>query len=205
MYSKRSSLIIGFHGCDKSVRDQLVNGKSSFKKSENDYDWLGHGMYFWDNDPERALQFAQFKKEHPQKGKKNIENPSIVGVIINPGFCLDLINSGSLELLKVGYDILIQNIEKSGRELQKNKPFKGGEDLIFRYLDCAVIETLHAFREDKGLESFDSVRGVFWEGDDLYENAGFKEKNHIQICIRNPNCIKGFFIPRESDDAFTMP
>lgn len=205
MYSKRSSLIIGFHGCDESVRDQLVTGKSAFKKSENDYDWLGHGMYFWDNDPERALQFAQFKKEHPQKGKKNIEKPSIVGVIINLGFCLDLINSGSLELLKVGYDILVQNIEKSGRELQKNKPLKGGEDLIFRYLDCAVIETLHAFREDNGLESFDSVRGVFWEGDDLYENAGFKEKNHIQICIRNPNCIKGFFIPRISDDAFTMP
>jgi hypothetical protein len=205
MYSKRSSLIIGFHGCDESVRDQLVTGKSSFKKSENDYDWLGHGMYFWDNDPERALQFAKFKKEHPQKGKKNIEKPSIVGVIINLGFCLDLINSGSLDLLKVGYDILLQNIEKSGRELQKNKPLKGGEDLIFRYLDCAVIETLHAFREDNGLESFDSVRGVFWEGDDLYENAGFKEKNHIQICIRNPNCIKGFFIPRVSDDAFTMP
>jgi len=27
--------------------------------------------------------------------------------------------------------------------------------------------------------------------------AGFKEKNHIQICVRNRNCIKGYFLPRE--------
>ena len=36
---------------------------------------------------------------------------------------------------------------------------------------------------------------MFIEGRDLYENASFKEKKHIQIAIRNHNCIKGFFIP----------
>ena len=45
--------------------------------------------------------------------------------------------------------------------------------------------------------AFDSIRGVFFEGDELYPGAGFKEKDHIQICIRNPNCIKGYFLPRE--------
>lgn len=205
MYSKKPGLIIGFHGCDEAVRDQLITGKYSFKKSENDYDWLGHGMYFWDNDPDRALQFAQFKKDHPQKGRKKIYTPSVVGAVIDLGFCLDLVNANSLEILKAGYNILVQNITKSGLQLQKNKPLKTGEDLIFRYLDCAVIETLHAFRNENGLHPFDSVRGVFWEGNDLYENAGFKEKNHIQICIRNPNCVKGFFIPREADDNFILP
>ena len=205
MYSKRSSLIIGFHGCDVIVRDQLVNSTSSFKKSENDYDWLGHGMYFWDNDLERALEFAKFKQEHPQAGKKPIENPSVVGAVINLGLCLDLINASSLQLLKVGYEILIKNLETYGYEIPKNKPLRGGQDLIFRYLDCAVIETLHFSRTEEKLPPFDSVRGVFWEGDDLYENAGFKEKNHVQICIRNPNCIKGFFIPREADSEYSIP
>jgi hypothetical protein len=51
---------------------------------------------------------------------------------------------------------------------------------------------------------FDSVRGVFWEGRELYPNAGFREKDHIQICIRNPNCIKGFFYPREINDKFQI-
>ena len=49
------------------------------------------------------------------------------------------------------------------------------------------------------------MKGVFWEGDKLYLEAGFTEKNHIQICIRNPNCIKGFFLPRELDLNYFNP
>jgi hypothetical protein len=191
----KTGLIIGYHGCDKSVRDELVANNLSFKKSENGYDWLGHGMYFWENDAERALEFATFKKEHPQKGRKNIENPSVVATIINLGFCLDLVNSGSLQLVKFAHSLFIQKITANDSEPLKNKPLKGGHDLIFRHLDCAVVETLHTYRHENHLQPFDSVRGVFWEGEDLYENAGFKEKNHIQICIRNSSCVEGFFIP----------
>lgn len=45
MYDKMSNLIIGFHGCDRSVRVAVVNG-ADLKKSTNDYDWLGNGIYF---------------------------------------------------------------------------------------------------------------------------------------------------------------
>lgn len=62
---------------------------------------------------------------------------------------------------------------------------------------CAVIETAHGIAKQLGKPEYDSVRGVFFEGNDLYKNAGFKEKNHIQIAVRNQNCIKGFFIPRD--------
>jgi hypothetical protein len=54
-------------------------------------------------------------------------------------------------------------------------------------------------------KKFDSVRGVFWEGKELYPGAGFMERNHIQICLRNPNCIKGFFIPRAFDGKYELP
>ena len=36
-------------------------------------------------------------------------------------------------------------------------------------------------------------------------NAGFAEKNHIQICVCNPNCIKGYFLPREIDMKYPNP
>jgi hypothetical protein len=205
MYSQRTSLIIGFHGCDESVRDALVNSKNAFKKSENTYDWLGHGMYFWDNDPERALEFAQFKKKNPKTSSHPIKKPSVVGAVINLGLCLDLVSSKSLQLLKVGHEILCRELSNSGLIIPQNKPLKDGVDLVFRNLDCAVIEMLHQYRHKSGFPPFDSVRGVFWEGNDLYENAGFKEKNHMQICIRNPNCIKGFFIPREADNSYSTP
>lgn len=78
-------------------------------------------------------------------------------------------------------------------------------DRILRKLDCAVISTLHELTHKAGLPAFDSVRGVFWEGSELYPGAGFREKNHIQIAIINPNCIKGFFLPREVDAKYIIP
>jgi hypothetical protein len=46
LYLHRSNLIIGFHGCDKSVADLVVSGKGKLLTSRNDYDWLGYGIYF---------------------------------------------------------------------------------------------------------------------------------------------------------------
>lgn len=64
MYSKRAGLILGFHGCDKSLRDKVVTQTiSNLKHSVNDYDWLGNGVYFWENSYERALQYAKDLKK----------------------------------------------------------------------------------------------------------------------------------------------
>ncbi len=57
----------------------------------------------------------------------------------------------------------------------------------------------HILAEEQGV-TFDSVRAAFWEGKDLYPNAGFKKQNHIQIAIRNPDCIKGIFLPRNKKE-----
>jgi hypothetical protein len=40
-------------------------------------------------------------------------------------------------------------------------------------------------------EAIGTVRGVFREGPRIYENSGFFEKTHIQICVVNFSCIKG--------------
>lgn len=93
--------------------------------------------------------------------------------------------------------------------LPMNEPLPGGEALLLRKLDCAVIEYMHSQIEEqyeKGakIRPFDSVRGAFWEGEELYPGAGFREKNHVQICVRNPNCIKGYFRPLESDLTYPL-
>ena len=58
-YCKLPSFILGFHGCDESVKDSLLLGKAKLKPSNNEYDWLGSGIYFWENDPDRALSYAK--------------------------------------------------------------------------------------------------------------------------------------------------
>jgi hypothetical protein len=207
MYSKRSGLILGFHGCDRSIRDKVVSdNRNSLKHSDNEYDWLGGGIYFWENNYSRAMEFAEFLKNNPShNSKQKIENPAVVGAVIDLGFCLDLLDSEYLKLLKQGFNLLKKSKEDYGLKIPQNIPLKENGDLLKRYLDCAVIETIHQFNVDKNKPQFDSVRGMFFEGEDLYENAGFKEKNHIQIAIRNRNCIKGYFIPRELDPKYSKP
>lgn len=157
---------MGFHGCDRSVRDKVVSIEGGMLlPSMNDYDWLGNGVYFWENNSKRALVFAEFLSKHtPHNSNQRIEVPSIVGAIIDLGYCLDLLDSEYLNLLNEGYKLLKDSREKFGLEILKNTPLVKDGDLIKRNLDCAVIETIHQFMRDKNKTEFDSVRGVFFEG-----------------------------------------
>ncbi|MBT1687273.1 hypothetical protein [Dawidia soli] len=195
MYSARPGLILAFHGTDKSVVQKVVSETQHLEISSNIWDWLGHGAYFWENSPTRALEFAETSSK--RKDSK-IKSPAVLSAVLDLGYCLDLLDYKNLSILKAAYEIRKDIVETSGFPLPQNKPSKGDHnDLLVRELDCVVIETVHDINRSRNQRPFDSVKGVFWEGPPLYPNAGFREKDHIQICIRNPNCIKGFFVPRE--------
>ena len=174
--------MVGFHGCDLETRDKILLRQDTFKESANDYDWLGHGVYFWENDYERAFQWAKERKQ----------NPAVIGAFIEPGNCLDLLEQSSRENLKKGYDMLKISASERSLSLPKNRV---GKDHLLRNLDCAVINALCEQSLFRFGVKYDSVRGAFWEGDPLFPGAAIKEKSHIQICIRNIECIKAIFIP----------
>lgn len=193
MYTSPASLILGFHGCDEDVGEQVLGGAiQHLRQSENEYDWLGHGAYFWENNPERALQFAHDLQAHPRAGKEPVRKPFVLGAVIYPGNCLNLLESKSLRLVQECYDLLKDAVAKDGSPMPTNKQDKDTGDLLRRNLDCAVIQTLH---NSGKFPNYDTVRGVFLEGPQLYPGSGFHEKNHIQICVRKPSCIKGYFRP----------
>lgn len=205
MYSSQPSFVLGFHGCDKAVGEKILAGYDHIKPSQNAYDWLGHGMYFWENNPKRALEHAQMIQRFPKRGKSSITEPFVIGAVIDLGYCLNLLESDKLEILKLGYEILKEMHEKSGTSLPQNRAVPGSPDLLLRNLDCAVIEIAHTYNEQTNKRPFDTVRAVFVEGKELYPNAGFYEKNHIQICVRNPNCIKGYFRPLSPVSTHPLP
>ncbi len=152
-------------------------------------------MYFWQNNYDRAYHYAS---NPPPKVK--IDKLSVIGAVFSLGNCLDLTDKKYIELLRYSYETLEQTAKAAGTQLPENTNPKGVEnsnDRIIRRLDCAVIKNIHRQLAILGDPPFDSVRGVFFEGDELYKGAGFLDKTHIQICIRNPNLIKGFFIPRK--------
>lgn len=90
------------------------------------------------------------------------------------------------------FDDLVLTLQSSGQPLPRNT---GGNDRVDRKLDCAVMRTLHRTHEEAGRLPFDTVRAAFFEGEPLYENEGFASRNHIQVCVRNPSRILGYFRP----------
>lgn len=183
------SLVLGYHGCDAVTAKKLVNGIEKQIPSDKPYDWLGNGFYFWEDSYSRAFKWAQ----DVAKIKGSLVNePAVVGAILDLGNCLNLIDAESLELVKAAHKAYLNLCQVSGLKPAQNK----GKDLRARYLDMAVFETLHKLRQDEKKQAFDSVRAFFVEGEPLYENAGLHTLDHIQICIRNPNNILGYFLPR---------
>ncbi len=206
MYSTLPNFILGFHGCDKKIAEKILSGKNVLSASRNKYDWLGHGIYFWENNPHRAFEWAQEIKENPELSSYPIEEPCALGAIIDLGHCLNLTESKSFQLLLDGYNLLKEVVETGETEMPKNNGKR-------RMLDCAVINYINRLIDSSveknpqrtDIRKFDSVRGLFLEGESVYDGSAFQEQTHIQICIRNPNCIKGYFRVLEQDKNFPLP
>lgn len=200
-----TSFVLGYHGCERDLAFDLVARRKPMLPSDKPYDWVGPGVYFWESDPQRAWEWAE--NRYP-------ENPGVVGAVIDLGQCLDLLHRESQDLLSEAYHELVDVYREAGIPLPENRnsPRGGDQDRLLRELDCAVIRFLHDILESIPEEAgddgslivapfrFDTVRGMFTEGEAIYPGSGFFQKSHVQIAVRNPECIKGLFLPPELDE-----
>lgn len=184
MHRLSASFVLGYHGCRKSVGEKLLAG-FDFEPSDNAYDWLGPGIYFWEANPRRGLEFM---REKARREKLDPAEAFVVGAIIDLGSCLDLTTSASIELVKSAYDEFVEATTRAGNPMPVNTG-----DLLRRHLDCAVIRHLHEILKSSGSPPLQSVKGVFTEGAPVYPGAGIREKTHVQLALLDPACIKGVF------------
>ncbi len=186
-----SSIHIGYHGCDQETGERVLAGETELRISTNDYDWLGDGIYFWENDSERAAHWARSVQRHGRRSRGKIEEPFVIGAVIQMGNCLDLMQADSIRLVRNAHERLQIAYAEAGSKLPQNRMIAG--ELVLRHLDCAVVQFLHQRREEGGYAAFDTVRAAFPEGTPLYETAGFLERTHIQVCVRHPGSVLGYF------------
>jgi hypothetical protein len=184
-----TAFVLGYHGCERSIAVEAIKGRIDLLQSDKSYDWLGPGAYFWESDPQRALEWAQ---------SRDYSEPAVLGAVIDLRNCLDLLNREDIEVVRSAHSSFMKARQKAGLPMPQNKPAKSGriEDRVIRMLDCAVLRHLHEIIERRGLEPYDTVRAMFREGGELYEGSGFHEQTHTQIAVRNPECILGLFWPR---------
>jgi hypothetical protein len=179
-----------FYSCDKELGLDVLSGKKELDPSENGWDWLGHGIYFWEQNPKRAWQYALENSNGRQFNKKKIETPFVLGAIVELGECLNLVDQEAIEILVKAYYGLEKTINEVGAKMPKNI----GDN---RRLDCSVIQFIHQTRSSiSKLKPVDSIRSSFSEGAEAYPGSNFTQRQHIQICVQNPEMIKGYFLPR---------
>lgn len=160
--------IVGYHGT-RLDRARTIISTGRFIPSQNDYDWLGHGIYFWEYAPIRAWQWAR-------------EKYGIEGVVIkarvNLGYCLDLTDAYFTDALKIAH----QGIREAYIEANKPLPVNKGKAHL---LDCLVINYLTSFI----LPECDTVRAPFLEGEPIFHGSNLLDQSHLQLVVRNASCI----------------
>jgi hypothetical protein len=165
-------VVIGFHGGEEAVFDRVIKHGAAISGNENDYDWLGHGIYFWEGNYECAMQWA--------KQDNGMAKPSVIGTLINLGNCIDLLDTDDLQQVESMYKILAAKCNHLGEHLPENKVHVEGISFV-RELDCKVISRLQPLNNDtiaadlnlvemngqnkRQIQNhppfFDSARGVF--------------------------------------------
>ena len=164
--------VYAYHGCDESVAKRILESGDPMSPSYNAYDWLGSGIYFWEDAPERALQWAVEMKK---------PKPAVLGAVIELGNCLNLLDVSSHEEIAGTYQALID----SGAELPRNRK-------RVHPLDCLVLNMVCDYAASKG-KPYDVIRGAFPEGDPIFPGSMLLAKTHIQLCVRNPAKIIRIF------------
>jgi hypothetical protein len=180
-------IVVGYHDCTQAFARGLLLGRKPIREwqpSTNDWDWLGHGIYFWEHAPERALRWAReryWTRRRP---------PAVLGAYIQLGRCFDLLNESITALLGETYRRLAQAAATEGDSLPQNRGREGKQ----REFDCVIINACIEELQRRGTD-YDTVRGAFLEGAPVYPGAGFSRESHIQIAVRNHSCILGVFRP----------
>ena len=167
-------LIFGYHGCERDVAEAVVMHRDVLRPSENRWDWLGAGTYYWEGAPERAKDWAV----------KHCKSPAVLGAVIDLGRCMNLMDIEAQSLLQRTY----KRLESSQTDLPQNGKF-------CHDLDCAVVNTSCEYFAGIG-RAFDTVRGAFPEGDPVFADSKILTMTHVQICVRNPEVVVAYFLPR---------
>ena len=161
-------VVIGFHGTSED-RAEAILRSGEFTPSKNDYDWLGHGVYFWEHAPLRAWQWAR---------QKYRDRAAVIEATIELGACLDLTDLRYTSALRLSYEMLREAFLRNRTPLPLNRNKA-------RFLDCLVINYLTSYI----LPECETVRAPFLEGDPIYEGSMLLNQSHVQLVVRSKTCI----------------
>lgn len=170
--------VYGYHGTSQTKAVSII--KHGFLPSDNDYDWLGTGIYFFQDAPIRAKQWAI--EQHPNE-------PAVICSLIHLENCIDLFDVKWFPLLKNVYNLFEEQYRLSDRPLPRQNPSRSKA----HRLDCAFFNYANQFVAHQGQIS-SSTRAVFVEGDCIFPDSAIFDLAHVQIAVTDPVVIKESYL-----------
>jgi hypothetical protein len=120
------TLVIGYHGRDQRIARKVISLQEDLKPSQNAWDWLGHGIYFWEDRPSRAEQWTLVEsKRHDTK----IKYPAVLGAVIDLGQCLNLTDAEALTHVKTAHDEYSRFYRSANLQMAQNRGLIYGCDI----------------------------------------------------------------------------
>jgi hypothetical protein len=168
---QRAPVIRGYHGT--SATHAAVILRDGFVPSDNDYDCLGNGVYFFEDGLAQARTWA--KRAHPSE-------PAVVQADVRLEDCMDLKDSlGWVPLLAQAHDEVLRVSREQGLPLPR-------QTSGHHRLDRVVIELTVTILEREGIR-IRAVRGVFAEGAPAFPGSFLSEGSHVQVAVRDTDLI----------------
>lgn len=162
--------VYGYHGTSQIHAQEII--EHGFDFSTNDYDWLGTGVYFFQDAPQRAYSWAI--ERYP-------ESPAVIKSRLMLDNCLDLLDIIWFPFIGEAYDFFVRSYQQTNIPLPRQNPQRSKA----HRLDCAFFNYIvREIIEPQG-HSVSSIRAVFNEGDRIYPNSAIFDRAHVQISIRN--------------------
>jgi hypothetical protein len=162
--------IYGYHGTNQEKASVIV--QTGFNISANDYDWLGTGVYFFQDAPLRAWEWAN---------QRFPENAAVIRSLIRLENCMDLFDIGWFPIIREAYNDFVEEYRKTNQTLPRQNPDRSKA----HRLDCAYFNyVINQILEPQG-ETINSVRAIFLEGERIFPNSAIFDLAHVQIAVRN--------------------
>jgi hypothetical protein len=168
----RHGLVIrGYHGT--SARQAAVILRDGFVASDNDYDCLGNGVYFFEDGLVQARAWA--RRAHPRE-------PAVVQADVRLEDCMDLKDGlGWGQLLAQAHDEVLRVSREQGLPLPR-------QTSATHRLDRVVVELIVAILAREGIQ-IRAARGVFAEGTPAFPGSYLSEGSHVQVAVRDTDLI----------------
>lgn len=189
--------VCGFHGTT-SDKAEAVQQAKDFRLSTNPWDWLGNGVYFFQDAFDRAKEWAELMVE--KRAAPNIR-PAVLSASIELTDCLDFLDLDAAKIVTKVHPLFEAALQNSGEKLTQ-KPLIVSGGIIhsgegkfgLNKYDCRLINWItEKYMCEKGLV-VSSVRAAFIEGKAIHDTSHIFSKTHVQIAVRNAHKISNIRI-----------